>query len=379
MNIVIAMDSLKGSLTSLQAGEAIAAAAARCGFCTDVLPMADGGEGTADALVSGLGGRWQSVEVTGPLGAPVTARYGILPQEQLAVIEMASAAGLPLVPPARRDPRRTTTYGLGQMILDAWDRGCRSYLIGIGGSATNDGGLGMLTALGYRFLDEAGRPVGIYGGDVAAVRAIDGSGVHPAARAGAFRIACDVTNPLCGPNGCSAIFGPQKGATPQIIAELDAALDAYSQLAARFFGQDLSRQPGVGAAGGLGFAFAAFLSGTLQPGAELVIEATGLRQALERADLVVTGEGRLDGQSAMGKTPCAIAAAARQCGVPVIAFAGSVTADAAACHDAGIDAYFPIVRGPISLEDAMDPDTARAALTGAAEEVFRLLRRWRKA
>ena len=376
MNIVIAMDSLKGSLSSLEAGEAIRTAAEACGFSATVLPMADGGEGTADALVSGLGGHWQSVEVTGPLGAPVTARYGILPQEHLAVIEMASAAGLPLVPKDRRDPRRTTTYGLGQMILDAWDRGCRSFLIGIGGSATNDGGLGMLTALGYRFLDETGRPAGIYGGDVASVRAIDDGGVHPAVRQGTFNIACDVTNPLCGPNGASAIFGPQKGATPAIVVELDTALLAYSRLAAQFFGQDLSTLPGAGAAGGLGFAFAAFLHANLQPGAELVIEAMGLEQALSRADLVVTGEGRLDGQSAMGKTPCAIAAQAKRHGLPVIAFAGSVTADAAACHDAGIDAYFPIVRGPITLDEAMDPDTARAGLTGAAEEVFRLLRRF---
>ena len=372
--IVIAMDSLKGSLSSLQAGECVRQAAESCGFSASVIPMADGGEGTVDALVSGMGGQWEQAVVTGPLGEAVTARYGILPEERLAVIEMAEAAGLPLVPPERRDPRRTTTYGLGELILDAWNKGCRAYLIGIGGSATNDGGLGMLTALGYRFFGADDQPVGIYGGDVAAIRRIDGSGVHPAVKEAAFRIACDVTNPLCGPNGCSAIFGPQKGATPEIVAALDAALSDYGHLSAAFLGRDLMEQPGVGAAGGLGFAFAAFLGGTLQPGAELVMTATGLENAIAGADLVVTGEGRLDGQSAMGKTPCAVAALARRHQVPVIAFAGSVTPDALACHDAGIDAYFPIVRGPISLEEAMDPDTACAGLTAAAEEVFRLLR-----
>ena len=277
MNIVIAMDSLKGSLSSLEAGEAIRTAAEACGLSATVLPMADGGEGTADALVSGLGGHWQSVEVTGPLGAPVTARYGILPQEHLAVIEMASAAGLPLVPKDRRDPRRTTTYGLGQMILDAWDRGCRSFLIGIGGSATNDGGLGMLTALGYRFLDETGRPAGIYGGDVASVRAIDDGGVHPAVRQGTFNIACDVTNPLCGPNGASAIFGPQKGATPAIVVELDTALLAYSRLAAQFFGQSnilKATVTGRDAAGNLTLSFGGgtiLASGQGEPGEKVTL------------------------------------------------------------------------------------------------------------
>lgn len=373
MRLVIAMDSFKGSLDSIEAGAVIRETAERLGHSAVVLPMADGGEGTAEALVAGLSGSWQTVTVTGPLGAPVTARYGILPEQQLAVIEMAAAAGLPMVPPAQRDPRRTTTYGLGEMIADAWEHGCRRFLVGIGGSATNDGGLGMLTALGYRFLDETGAPVGITGGDVAAVRQIVADELHPAVRGGTFQVACDVTNPLCGENGCSAIFGPQKGATPEIVAALDAALRDYGALTTATFGTDYSEMPGAGAAGGLGFAFAAFLGGTLAPGAQLVMEAVDLRGRMAGADLVITGEGRLDRQSVMGKTPCAVAAVAKQVGLPVIAFAGSVSADAGACHAAGIDAFFPIVRGPITLAEAMEPETARAGLASAAEQALRLL------
>ena len=373
MRILIAMDSFKGSLSSLEAGEAVRKAAEALGHSAVVLPVADGGEGTTDALVAGLEGHWEQAEVTGPLGEPVTARYGIIPASNLAVIEMATASGLPLVPPELRDPRNTTTYGLGELILDAWDKGCRDVLVGIGGSATNDGGLGMLTALGFRFLDEAGNPVGVCGRDVAQVRQIDQTQVHPAVRGARFRVACDVNNPLCGPNGCSAIFGPQKGATPEIVAELDDALRRYGALVAKTFGNDTAEMPGAGAAGGLGFAFSAFLNAQLDAGAALVMDAVDLAGRMAGADLVITGEGRLDHQSMMGKTPCAVAAVAKQVGLPVLAFAGSVTPGAAACHTAGIDAFFPIVRGPISLEQAMEPETARAGLASAAEEALRLL------
>ena len=375
MKIVVAIDSLKGSLSSLEAGAAI-----REGFLradpdarVEVRPLADGGEGTVEALAAGMGGTLHKVTVTGPLGAPVECAYGILPDGKTAVVEMSGAAGITLIPAEERNPLHATTYGVGQVLRDAIDRGCRRFIVGIGGSATNDGGAGMLQALGFGFLDKAGRNIPGGAAGLAELDAITTENVLPELAECTFKIACDVTNPLCGPKGCSAVYGPQKGATPEMIRQMDGWLARYAQLAARCRPETADPEnPGTGAAGGLGFAFLTFTNAVLESGIDIVLEETRLADCLRDADLVVTGEGRLDGQTAMGKAPVGVARLAKQYGKPVIAFAGSVTQDAAACNRAGIDAFFPILRGICTLEEAMDPDNARRNLTDTAEQVFRL-------
>lgn len=379
MKIVVAMDSLKGSLSSLEAGEAIQEGALRADpdARVTVRPLADGGEGTVEALVTGMGGTLHRVTVTGPLGAPVECAYGILPDGRTAVVEMSGAAGITLVPAGALDPLQATTCGVGQVLRDAMDRGCRRFIVGIGGSATNDGGVGMLQALGFGFLDEAGQPIPRGAAGLARLHTITREGVLPELAECTFRVACDVTNPLCGPTGCSAVYGPQKGATPAMIEKMDRWLARYAELAARC-GMDRADPdyPGTGAAGGLGFAFHAFTNAVLESGIHIVLEETDLASHLQDADLVITGEGRLDGQTAMGKAPVGVARLAKQYGKPVIAFAGSVTPDAAACNGAGIDAFFPILRGICTLEEAMHPENARRSLAAAAEQAFRL---WRAA
>lgn len=369
MRIVAALDSFKGSLTSLEAGLAIREAARKVNAENEVLifPVADGGEGTVDALCAGLGGKRITVPVSGPIGAPVEAVYGILP-DGTAVMEMAAAAGLTLVPEDRRDPMFTTTFGVGQMILDALDRGCRKFLMGIGGSATNDGGIGMLSALGFSFEDGGGKPVPPGARGLEALRAIHWENADPRLCEASFRIACDVKNPLCGEDGCSAVYGPQKGAAPADIARMDVWLKGYAELS----GGDPCF-PGAGAAGGLGYAFRTFLRSSLEPGVEIVLSETGLEEAAASADLVITGEGRLDRQTVMGKAPAGVAALAKKHGKPVIAFSGCVTREAEICNDHGIDAFFPIVRGAVSLEEAMAPAAAKQNLTDTAVQVLRLL------
>jgi len=342
---------------------------------TEVLvrPLADGGEGTVEALAFGLGGSITETEVTGPLGTPVTARYCILPDGVTAAIEMAAAAGIILVPPEGRNPLLTTTFGVGELIRDAIGKGCRRFLLGIGGSATNDGGTGMLTALGFDFLDGAGNPIPAGAQGLELLSAISTRRVMPELKDCTFRIACDVNNPLCGPNGCSAVFGPQKGATPEMIEKMDGWLARYGELAAAVSPKADPHHPGAGAAGGLGFAFLAFTNAALESGIDIILEETGLEESIRTADMVVTGEGKLDGQTVMGKAPIGVARLAKKYGKPVIAFAGCVTEDAAACNGHGIDAFFPIVPGPIALAEAMEPDNASRNLAGAACQVFRLL------
>ncbi len=373
MKVVVAMDSFKGSLTSLAAGEAAREGILRADPAAEVLvrPLADGGEGTVEALVSGMGGRLRTVLVTGPLGEGVDCAYGVL--GDTAVIEMAGAAGLPLVPAEERDPLRTTTYGVGEVIADAIAQGCRRFLVGIGGSATNDGGAGMLQALGFGLLDAEGRDIPRGAQGLKKLARIETAGALPALAGCRFRVACDVTNPLCGEKGASAVFGPQKGARPADIPRMDAWLAAYAQIAAKAFPGADPEAPGTGAAGGLGFAFRTFLSGELEPGVQIVLEETRLAEALAGADVVVTGEGRLDGQTAMGKAPVGVARLAKARGCLVLALAGGVTRDAGACNGAGIDAFFPAVRGVTTLAEAMDPENARANLADAAEQAFRLL------
>ena len=368
MKVVFAIDSFKGSLSSLAAGEA-AAAGARDVFPdaeTMVRPLADGGEGTVDALVAGMGGERRVLTVTGPAGHPVSAVYGILPGGT-AVIEMAAAAGIPLVSGAEKNPLFTTTFGVGEMIADAVRAGCRRFVVGIGGSATNDGGAGMLQALGFGLLDDEGKDIPKGGAGLERLNLVTVDGVLPGLADCTFRIACDVTNPLCGPNGASAVFGPQKGATPEMVARLDAALAHFADVS----GGD-AVYPGTGAAGGLGFAFRTFLHGELQRGVEIVLAETHLEDFVRTADVVVTGEGRLDAQTAMGKAPIGVAALAKRFGKPVIAFSGCVTPDAEVVNDHGIDAFFPVLRTVCTLDEALDVRNAAANLRATSRQAFRL-------
>ena len=374
MKIVIAIDSLKGSLSSMEAGHAIEQGIRNVLPETKVLvkPLADGGEGTTEALVEGLGGDMVQVQVHGPLETPVNAAYGVISESNTAIMEMAAAAGIILVGKDKR-PLDATTYGVGEMIRDAITRGCREFIIGIGGSATNDGGIGMLTALGYEFLDAEGKPAGIGAGALYKVAKICDDKVMPELKDCHFRIACDVTNPLCGENGSTYIYGPQKGVTVELRDELDHAMGAYAQVVKAYNGTDYAKTPGAGAAGGLGFAFLSFLSGELLPGIELVLNAVEMDKAMEGADLVFTGEGRLDYQTAMGKAPVGIAKMAKKHGAKVIALAGAVIEGAQECNEQGIDAYFPILRQVVTLDEAMDPATARKNMVETTEQVMRLV------
>lgn len=374
MKIVIAIDSLKGSLSSMEAGHAIEQGIRNVLPETKVLvkPLADGGEGTTEALVEGLGGDMVQVQVHGPLETPVNAAYGVIRESNTAIMEMAAAAGIILVGKDKR-PLDATTYGVGEIIRDAITRGCREFIIGIGGSATNDGGIGMLTALGYEFLDAEGKPAGIGAGALYKVAKICDDKVMPELKDCHFRIACDVTNPLCGENGSTYIYGPQKGVTVELRDELDHAMGAYAQVVKAYNGTDYAKTPGAGAAGGLGFAFLSFLSGELLPGIELVLNAVEMDKAMEGADLVFTGEGRLDYQTAMGKAPVGIAKMAKKHGAKVIALAGAVIEGAQECNEQGIDAYFPILRQVVTLDEAMDPATARKNMVETTEQVMRLV------
>ena len=375
VKVVIAIDSLKGSLTSLEAGNAAAEGVRRANPEAEIVvrPLADGGEGTVDALVQGMGGEYRKAYVTGPLGVPVDCTYGVIPDSETAVIEMAGASGITLVKPDDRNPLLTTTYGLGEVIRDAIHAGCRKFIIGIGGSATNDGGAGMLQALGFELLDSAGKQIqrGAIGlRDLVEVRS---ERALPELADCRFLIACDVTNPLCGPDGCSAIYGPQKGADEIMIREMDKWLGTYAEITKKHNPDADPAFPGAGAAGGLGFAFLAYLGGELKSGIQLVLDETHLKDYVKDADVVVTGEGRLDHQTAMGKAPIGVAKLAKKYGARVVAFAGSVTQDAVACNRAGIDAFFPIVRGVCSLSEAMNSENAKKNMADTAEQVFRLI------
>ena len=371
MKVVIAIDSFKGSLSSVEAGNAAAEGIRRAvpGAECVVRPLADGGEGTVDALVAGMGGEFCEASVTGPAGKGVVAKYGLLPGGT-AVMEMAQAAGITLVSEEEKNPLLTTTFGVGEMILDAAKRGATKFIVGIGGSATNDAGAGMLQALGWRLLDAEGRELQRGGAALARLARIEpprqSDGVSFAALQ--FRIACDVTNPLCGPNGASAVFGPQKGATPAMVGELDAALAHFAEVA----GADAT-SPGAGAAGGLGYAFKTFLGAELTPGVDLILDETRLEVDVAAADIVVTGEGRLDGQTVMGKAPIGVARLAKRHGKRVVAFAGCLGDGVEAVNAAGIDAFFPILRKVVTLEEALAVPTAAANLSATAEQAFRLL------
>ena len=374
MRIAVAMDSFKGSLSSPEAGHAVRTGILRANPNAEVTvcPLADGGEGTVQALYTAFGGQWVHTTVRGPLGDPVHAGYCILP-DGTALLEMASAAGLPLVAPEQRNPLHTTTYGVGQLIRDAIEKGCRNFIVGIGGSATNDGGTGMLSALGFAFLDAAGNPIASGAQGLERLHRIDTKAVLPELSECRFRIACDVNNPLCGTAGCSAVYGPQKGATPETVADMDLWLQNYAHLAAEISPGADPNYPGAGAAGGLGFAFRAFTNAVLESGADIILEQTGLEQAIRNADIVITGEGCLDSQTAMGKGPMAVAALAKKYGKPVIALCGCIGEGAENCNGHGIDAYFPILRSVTTLEEALQPTTAKENLISTAAQIMRLL------
>lgn len=376
MKVTVAIDSFKGSLSTFQAGAAIQEGIRRVYADAQVYisPLADGGEGTVEAIVAANSGEMQKVTVTGPLGKPIQSSYGYIPQTKTAVIEMSAAAGITLVKDEERNPLYTTTYGVGELILDAISKGCRKFIIGIGGSATNDGGVGMLQALGFEFLDEQGAQIAYGARGLKVLAKIRTENAYAALRECEFCVACDVKNILCGENGCSQIYGPQKGATPEMIVEMDAWLDRYAAMTKAVLPAADATMPGTGAAGGMGFALLAYLNATLASGVDLVIRETGLESHIPDADFVITGEGRLDGQSYMGKAPIGVAKLAKKYNKPVLAFSGCVTKDAVLCNEHGIDAFFPILRKPCSLQEAMDCGNAFENLRDTAEQVFRLIR-----
>ncbi len=372
MKIVLAPDSFKGSLTAAEVCEAIAAGIrkvipeAQLAFC----PMADGGEGTVQSLVDATHGRIVRQAVTGPLGHPVEAFFGILGDGKTGVIEMAAASGLPLVPDGQKNPLLTTTYGTGELIRAALDLGCTRLVIGIGGSATNDGGAGMATALGYRFLDAAGEELPQGGGHLQNLARIDAFQRDARLATSEITVACDVTNPLVGPNGASAVYGPQKGANLEMVAALDNALNNFAAVVKRDLGIAVAELPGAGAAGGLGAGLVAFGNARLQRGVELVIETVGLKAQLQTADLVITGEGAIDGQTIQGKTPIGVAKAAKEFGKPVLAIAGGLGHGWEQVLEHGIDGMVPIVDRPMLLADAIK--NAQSLVAGAVERMLRI-------
>lgn len=374
MKVVVAIDSLKGSLSSLEAGNAIKQGIKRVYQDAKIIvkPLADGGEGTVEALVSGMNGKIETVVATGPLGDKIESSYGIIPEKRLAIMEIASIAGITLLSLKQRNPLYTTTYGLGEMIKDAISKGCNNFIIGIGGSATNDGGIGMLQALGFDLLDKDGNQVPLGARGLKDLVKIDDKNVLPELKKCQFKIACDVTNVLCGENGCSVVFGPQKGATSQMIKDMDQWLYNFANLAKEKYPHSDALVPGTGAAGGLGFAFLTFVKATLESGIDIILETIDLKSDLKDVDVVVTGEGCLDRQSAMGKAPVGVAKMAKLYNKPVIAFAGSVTKEAKLCNQEGIDAYFPIIRNITTLQEAMAKENAKNNLTDTVEQVFRL-------
>lgn len=374
MRFVVAPDSFKGSISAIGVAEAMEKGIKTVFPSAAVfkVPIADGGEGTVEALVATTGGEMMMQEVIGPLGKPLQAHWGILGDKETAVIEMAAASGLPLVPQKQRDPRITTTYGTGQLMRAALDKGIRKLIIGIGGSATNDGGAGMAKALGVRFLDQDGDDLPDGGAALGNLARIDLAGIDPRLAQTEILVACDVDNPLCGPRGASAVYGPQKGATPEMIDELDAALAVYAICASTATGKAVAELPGAGAAGGLGAGLLFFSNAQLRPGVEIVLEAAGFSGLVSQADLVFTGEGRTDFQTAFGKAPVGVAKAAKQFDVPVVCLAGGLGKGAEHVLAEGIDAIFSVVPQPMSLEECME--AGPVLVENATEQLCRLLK-----
>lgn len=355
VKIVIAPDSFKESLTAAEVAEAIEKGWKKVLPETEVIkvPMADGGEGTTQSLIDATGGKIIKKEVTGPLGEMVEGFYGILGDNKTAVIEVAAAAGLHYVPRDKRNPSITTTKGVGELILAALDDGAKHIILGLGGSATNDGGAGMVQALGVRLLNKEGKELSLGGGALSSLEIIDISQMDKRLAKTTFEVACDVDNPLTGERGASAIFGPQKGATAEMVQELDEALTHYAQMIEKYLGKQVIDKDGVGAAGGIGAGVLAFFNSQLKRGIDIVIAATNLEETVRDADLIITGEGRIDSQTIYGKTPIGVAKVAKKFDIPVIGIAGSITPDSEVVYEHGIDILFPIVQGVVTLEEAL--------------------------
>lgn len=373
MKVLIAVDSFKGSLSSQQAGEAISQGIKRVypNAETRVIPMADGGEGTVEAIVKATQGKKIYTTVNSPLGEQVEAPIGLLP-DGTAVIEMAAASGLPLVSVEKRNPLLTTTYGTGELIKKALDLGAKEILIGIGGSATNDGGAGMAQALGVKFLDEKGQELSWGGGALSKLKKIDMSNVDPRLSSVKITVMCDVDNPLCGLKGASYVFGPQKGATPEMVKILDSNLAHFAQIIKEQIGIEVAEVPGAGAAGGLGAGLMAFLGAKLKSGVEAILDVVGFEEMASNVDLVITGEGRIDAQSLHGKVPYGIAKRAAKFDKPVIAIVGSIGPGAESLYERGINSIMTIVNGPMTLEDSLAK--AYDLTLEATERLFRSIK-----
>lgn len=374
IRVLIAPDKFRGSLDAAEVARAIARGVKRAHPDTvvDCLGMADGGEGFVETMVDALHGTITELEVRGPLGHPVQARLGLVDNGRTAILAMASASGLSLIPSSMKNPLLTSTYGTGQLIRHALDLKVERILIGIGGSATNDGGSGMASALGYRFISQEGRDLPLGGAALNRLDHIDISQRDQRLDQVTIEVACDVTNPLCGPTGASAVYGPQKGASAEMIQRLDLALENLARIVERDLGQKIRDIPGAGAAGGLGAGLVGFTNGRLRRGIDLVIDATRLQERMNKADFCITGEGRIDHSSGYGKTVAGVAHVARDCGKPCVALGGSLASGAESVLDQGITAFFSICTEPMNLSHALDPEGTRRRLARTAEQVFRL-------
>lgn len=341
----------------------------------DVVPIADGGEGTVEAFVQAVGGQLISTEVTGPLGEKTIGTYGIVDDGQTAVIEIAASCGLPLVPLEKRNPLLTTSYGVGELIIHAIENGCRDFIIGLGGSATNDAGVGMLQALGFDFFNCENQRVGLGGKELCKIAKVNSTYSLSSLKQCTFRVACDVTNPLYGNNGAAYVFAPQKGADEHMVKELDEGLKNFADVTRRELQIEIQNMKGAGAAGGLGAAFSGYLNGVLTPGTDILFEMVSLEEKIKEADIIITGEGKIDGQTSMGKAPLGVARLAKKHEKPVIALAGSIGEDeASSLHKAGITSYFSILNKPMSLDEAMNPHVALQNLNHQTQQIFRLLK-----
>lgn len=374
MKVVIAPDSFKGSLSAKDVADAIEKGFKKVDSSIEVVkvPMADGGEGTVESLVDATNGNLVYATVRNPLFREIEAFYGILGDGETAIIEMASASGLPLIAAEERNPLVTSTYGTGQLIMDAVEKGCKKIIMGLGGSATNDGGMGMANALGIKFLDSKGCELPLGGGSLDKLKTIEMSGLNPKLRDIEFVAACDVSNPLCGQEGATRVFGPQKGATPEQVESLERNLLIYGKVLETTTGKAVIDCPGAGAAGGLGAAILAFLNANLKSGIDIVVETTELEKKMHDADLVVTGEGTIDYQTAFGKTPCGVAELAKKYEIPVIVIAGGIGKDAHTLYDKGIDCIHTIVNKPMSLDDAIQ--NAPSLIEDVSERIIRTIK-----
>ncbi|WFA08073.1 glycerate kinase [Tissierella sp. Yu-01] len=371
MKIIIASDSYKGSCSSIEVANAIEKGIREVYDDAEIIkiPVADGGEGTVDALVNSTGGRYEEIQVLNPLGHQITAKYGVI-HDEFAVIEMASASGITLINQNELNPLITTTYGTGELIKDAMEKGLRKILVGLGGSSTNDGGVGMAQALGFSFKDKSGKEISFGGGELAEIKEIDSANVHPLLKDTEIIAMSDVDNPLYGPTGAAYIFGPQKGADKYMVTKLDENLQHYAKLLKNFSNKDISNIPGSGAAGGLGAGLIAFCNASIEPGISKILDITGIDSYLIDADLVITGEGRIDGQSVFGKVPVGIAKRSGKYNVPVIAIVGSIGEGVAEVYSHGIDAIIDIINKPMTLEYAMA--NAEELITKSASNAMRM-------